>query len=70
LGKGSPITWQNIDASLPGRRDWIRGVTLTSGIAGNKFSSLQHPLHHIISDASIATKPYKTFLTTKSFYIV
>jgi hypothetical protein len=40
FGKGSPITWQNIDASLPGRRDWIRGVTFTSGIAVNKFAAL------------------------------
>jgi hypothetical protein len=40
FGKGSPITWQNIDASLPGRRDWIRGVTFTSGIAVNKFAAV------------------------------
>jgi len=33
LGNGSPMTWQNIDASSPGRRDWIFGVTRTSGSA-------------------------------------
>lgn len=35
-GNGSPITWQNMEVFSPGLRDWILGVTLTSGSALNE----------------------------------